>query len=94
MSVLLAVLLAAAITLWEAFVLMVLWGWFIVPLGVKAVGMAHAIGLTLIASLLTHQAPSDLDDRDRISKSMRWSIAGPAIALVVGWVARMAGGGS
>ena len=32
---------------WKAFVAVYLWSWFIVPLGVPAVGMTHALGLTL-----------------------------------------------
>ena len=32
--------------------LKVLWGWFIVPLGVQAIGVAHALGLVLLFGFL------------------------------------------
>lgn len=37
----------------NGFVLKYLWGWFIVPLGVKQIGIAHAIGVSLIVGYLT-----------------------------------------
>jgi hypothetical protein len=36
-------------------VLVVLWGWFIVPLGVPALKVAHGIGFCLVTSFLTHK---------------------------------------
>ena len=30
-----------------------LWGWFVVPLGVPAIGMAHALGLCLVGWLFS-----------------------------------------
>jgi hypothetical protein len=37
----------------RGFVFSVLWGWFVVPLGVVAIGVAHAIGLTTVFGFLT-----------------------------------------
>lgn len=39
----------------HSWALMLLWKWFLVPLGVAEVSIAHAYGLLLLASLLTHE---------------------------------------
>jgi hypothetical protein len=84
--IILAITTVAAI--WEAFALKVLWGWFLVPLGLPAIGMAHAVGLALIATLLTHQAPSNMTSDERQSQVIGWGLATPAVALIVGWIAK------
>ena len=33
------------------------WDWFVVPLGVVEIGYAHALGISLLAALLTHEHP-------------------------------------
>lgn len=43
----------------NGFALSYLWLWFVVPLGVKPLGIAHAIGLGAIVRFLTHQYSSD-----------------------------------
>lgn len=40
------------LALFSAFTVSTLWGWFIVPFGVQSIGMAHAYGIALFASLL------------------------------------------
>ena len=40
------------LTLFSAFTVSTLWGWFIVPFGVQSIGMAHAYGLSIFATLL------------------------------------------
>jgi hypothetical protein len=39
----------------NAFVFTRLWEWFITPLGVITIGMAHAYGIVLLVHFLTHQ---------------------------------------
>lgn len=39
----------------EGLILTVLWDWFIVPLGIAGISIPVAIGIALIAGLLTHQ---------------------------------------
>jgi hypothetical protein len=48
------VILAIPFSLWlKATVGMSLWGWFVVPLGVPAIGLIHALGLTLVGWFYT-----------------------------------------
>ena len=39
------------LALFGAFTISTLWAWFVVPLGVKSIGMAHAYGLSVIVSV-------------------------------------------
>lgn len=88
MNVLVFTALSIGMTLWEGYALMVLWRWFLTPLGLPAVGMAHAIGIALIVNLLTHQASSNAFDYERVEQSIAWSLIAPTVALVVGWLAK------
>ena len=40
------------LALFGAFTISTLWGWFITPFGIQAIGMAHAYGLSIFATLL------------------------------------------
>lgn len=46
----LALLLAIPAWIYSGYIFSELWGWFIVPLGVKAIGTAHAMGLSIAVS--------------------------------------------
>lgn len=39
------------LALFGAFTISTLWGWFMLPLGVKSIGMAQAYGLSLMVSV-------------------------------------------
>lgn len=39
------------LALFGAFTISTLWGWFVVPLGVKSVTMAHAYGLSTVVTV-------------------------------------------
>ena len=94
----LALIVPAA--LWQAFVLVMLWGWFVQPtFGMPAPGYAAAIGLTLIVRYLTHQAPPlkeqvaaiDGDEEHEVTWKMLYVAASneffvPFWALLAGWV--------
>lgn len=50
---LLAMVLVVVLALIDGGLLWAMWRWFIVPLGVKAVGFWHAVGLDLMVSVVT-----------------------------------------
>jgi hypothetical protein len=53
-------------TLFRAYVLRDLWEWFVVPLGMPAIGLAHAVGISSIVGYLTQQAKDrDKDDSNK-----------------------------
>lgn len=49
----------------RGFVLSKLWLWFLVPLGVPAIGVALAIGIIVLVNLLTSDPNAAKDDDDK-----------------------------
>jgi hypothetical protein len=85
------VLAAAVITpvaIVHGYIISVLWGWFLVPLWVPAINVAHAIGITaLIGGAGIVKAADKIEGR-----VMAWAfekiVVTPAILLGIGWVAK------
>ena len=78
----------AVLSIWEGFVLMKLWGWFIVPtFGLPALTIAVAIGLALTVSFLTHQmrAKTDESSTDVAARLFGYGFANASIVLLFGW---------
>lgn len=74
--------------IWEGFVLTKLWAWFVAPqFGLPFLGIAQGVGIAAIASMLTHQLPSDAENRDG-NLAVGWSVVAPLIALLLGWAAK------
>ena len=73
--------------LWEGYVLMTLWGWFMVPhFHLPALTLAIAIGVACTLSLLTHQyVPSKADDS---VAPVVYTFLFPAMMLLIGWLAK------
>lgn len=77
------------VILLEAFVLIKLWEWFVVPtFGLSLLNIPQAVGISLIAAILTHQdIPSQADDE--IAKKIQ--ACAPfirmLILLVMGYIA-------
>lgn len=83
-------LLTVGITIfWGGWVGATLWGWFIVPLGVRAIGYWHSVGLSLLFFLLTGlRASKEYDDIHKtIAAGLLNSALIPAICLALGWLA-------
>lgn len=60
-SVIFAVLLL--VTMWRAWWLYPAWGWFVVPLGLPAIGFWHFAGLLFLVTIVTMHNDSKKDDR-------------------------------
>jgi len=65
---------------------MLVWRWFVVPLGLPEIGLAHALGLTVIAKLLTaNLAINKLDTRgpvERLADKTGFVLGGMVLAYV------------
>lgn len=68
---------------WRAFVMTRLWGWFVVPLGLPAIGIAHAIGLSLLFGVVTlnHRfiwgkgmALEDTEPKDHLGRAIAFAV--------------------
>jgi hypothetical protein len=89
LSIFLVLCFIAGSALLEGLALSTMWGWFVVPLGVADIGVAHALGLSLTLSLVTNQY-SDWDTGDAMEdfgKRIKWSLTLLGMCLLTGAVA-------
>jgi hypothetical protein len=85
--------LGPALTIWNAYVLTVLWVWFVVPqFGVRALSAPVAIGISYIVSNLTRRSPKREEEREK-KPFDKWmievcvdSFVSGAVVLLFGWV--------
>jgi hypothetical protein len=70
---------------WRGFVLSILWGWFMVPLGLPNISVALAIGIAGVVGMLTHQIQVSKDEEDGAKKFLAAFMI-PLFALGVGWI--------
>lgn len=81
------------VAIWRGFVLTKMWGWFITPFGVHQIGLAHAIGISLTASVfllaLKTREPerSDKSDRHKLIEGFVFAALGPPIFWLFGAIA-------
>lgn len=78
--------------LWGAFTLLKMWAWFIVPLGVVQITLAHSIGLLF---LLTGIKGIKEDERDydeplsKLAEPIKVALIGCTLILVFGYVTQL-----
>jgi hypothetical protein len=72
-----------------AWALSILWGWFLVPLGVKSIGVAHAYGFTCVTGLIlgTRGLNQKSEDKDAWKSQMLVYLISPLVALGFGYIA-------
>lgn len=67
----------------NGFMLSYLWQWFVVPLGVPAIGIIQAIGICMIVSMLTYQPwPKSDDEGSPLLLSLLAKLFGFGVAFV------------
>jgi hypothetical protein len=94
LSVAMGFLATPFLAVWWAYVLTVMWGWFIVPLGLHAIGKAHAYGLVVLVGMLKARAPKKGEQSAPIAATLVFSALGPAVSLLCGWIAHSLMGGT
>ena len=79
--------LAILVFLLDGAALSLLWGWFVIPIGFPAISFLQAIGLVIIADLLTHQyIPRNEGEKGRMAA---YEVFAPAFAVISGWIVRL-----
>jgi hypothetical protein len=81
--------LELALLIWRGFVIKMLWGWFLVPLGVPAISIALACGLLILLGISTQKISDNVETyyskakyNDKIVIStVFWGIGGLAMLL-------------
>lgn len=75
----------------NSFAVMCLWNWFMVPLGIVGIGLFHALGIRLLASVLVHTVPKnkeELDEMDSVHIQVM-SIIISVTVLILGFIAQL-----
>jgi len=76
----------------QGYILMMLWGWFIVPTGVHALSLGSAIGVSLIINLLTSHFTNVASEKDAFELCGFWTIF-QLLILSVGYLIKTYGAG-
>jgi hypothetical protein len=71
--------------LWQTFVLMMLWAWFLVDLGVPHLDFKHAVGVCLAVGVAVGDTIVNKNDDE--SGTYVMTFVAPAAALAAGWAA-------
>ena len=82
--------LVAGMSVLDGLVFKVMWGWFLVPLGLPQIGLAMAIGIGAIISLVSHtpvRKSKKGEEFSDLAESLINSLLKMAILLAVGWIA-------
>ncbi len=79
----------AIATILRGFVLSMLWGWFLVPIfGLPTLGIAAAIGISLVSTFLTYQHV-ETGENTNTGKRTAIILLHPLVALIVGAIVQM-----
>jgi hypothetical protein len=87
-------------SIFNGYVLSVLWGWFVVPtFGAPTLGVAPAIGIALVVGYMTHQMRDrifrDEDKKEEpnfrqiMARGTAFAILKPSNALFFGWIVHL-----
>jgi len=83
-------IITGILSIWEGFVLMKLWGWFIVPtFGLPVLTIPVAIGMVMIVTFLAHQMRTDSEDIDPIQHAIRlfsYGFVNAGVILLIGYI--------
>lgn len=75
--------------LYSGLVTSFLWGWFMVPFGLPEISIAHAIGLSLLVSMLSGLRAStrDLEDSDGVVQGLVLVLIQATLVWILGYIA-------
>jgi hypothetical protein len=84
----------------KGYVLMLLWTWFIEPLGAMSIGLVHSIGLCTIMGFIKSGLQTQQQSEDEKEKGI-WQVVSwaathqlfiPIFYLFIGWLVKVLGG--
>ena len=84
--VILAILAVGALAWMSAVTITWLWAWFIVPLGVMQLSLAHAFGISGIVYYLTYRPVTNEVDKEQAFKALGQAVMMPFVALGLGYI--------
>jgi hypothetical protein len=64
------------------------WGWFVVPLGLAPIGIAHALGISVLVAMLTYEYTREPEDgrstKEVVSSALLRAVVRPLVLLAMG----------
>jgi hypothetical protein len=72
----------------EGFVLMVLWNWFLVPLGLPVLTFALAVGMQIVATMLQQRGPALPEGKALANELFNFALLRPVSCLLIGWLVK------
>ena len=79
--------LVVTLTILEGTLLSLMWKWFMVPLGVPPIGIAHAYGIWSVVSMVRYRHHGEDFDLDKAQKALTSVMYGWAICFICAWIA-------
>lgn len=89
LTVSLVVLVTVVLIVINGFIVMNLWNWFMVDLGLPVISIGTAMGVALLVGVLTHQSAHSEDTRSQKDKAygaLYDSLLYPAIMFLLGYI--------
>lgn len=79
---------ATPVVILSGFAIKLAWMWFIVPLGVPAIGVVHAIGIRMLITYIVSSSNSNLNEykEKNINELVSEMVAKPIVFLIFTWV--------
>lgn len=81
--VILSLVALVGLSILRGFVLSILWGWFLVPLGIPDIGVAWAIGIAATLGMLVAGPSAGSKDT---AEQLGYAVGTPLMALLIGWI--------
>ena len=82
-------LIVIGIIVIHGFIVKLMWGWFVVPLGLPVLSIVHAIGLGLLFKYLTWQHRSKDDKDDSVAIKLTTALLYPFLILGLGYLTHL-----
>lgn len=75
-----------ALTVEQGWVISILWGWFLVPIGLPAISIPVAIGIALTVSAMRMKRVKSANDDPW--ETLAYAVIAPVVALSIGWIVK------
>jgi hypothetical protein len=80
-----ALIMLIPLGLLRGWVISIMWGWFVVPLGILPLSIVHATGLGVLITMLVLQKTSNSSEENEIEGYVA-SVVYPIFFLGIGWL--------
>jgi len=81
------------LSLYDGFILMKCWAWFIIPtFGLPVLSMPAAIGICLIVAFLTHQKETEdshKSDEEKLIDKLSYGLSTNTVLFAIAWVVHL-----